>query len=98
MGDIADACDVERFLRSREGRAVLENIGSELKGKTIVEVTFSNEIHLIAVTLHLNDGSQHVVHHSELNLDVLRERFDDVLDREYFIDYPDRKPADISSQ
>ena len=56
MGDICDHNDLERFLRSSEGKEHLEDIRKMLLGHTICEVTFENEVHFITTTLHLDDG------------------------------------------
>jgi len=88
--------DVCRFLRSSEGQEHLEGIRQSLKDKTIVDVTFGNEIYGVVITLHLNDGETVEVTQPELDVGVLREDFADVLEREYYKDYPERKPEDSS--
>jgi len=91
MGDASNAKDVERLMRSEEGKAHLEETRQMLLGRTINDVTFSNETHSIATTLHLNDGT-FIVFQPSLEIEAIREEFKDVLEREYLVDYPDRKP------
>jgi len=92
MGDICDTNDLERFLRSPEGKAHLEEIRKILHGHTIREVTFSNEVHFIATTLHLDDGETFVVFQPSMEVGAIRSEFEEVIEREYYVDYPDRKP------
>jgi len=88
MGDLCDLNDLERFLRSPEGQAHLKEIRTMLKGRTITDVSFSNEVHCIETTLHLDDGETFVIYQPSLEVDALREEFAEVLQREYYIDYP----------
>jgi hypothetical protein len=90
MGDICDMNDIKRFIRSIEGRVHLGKIAAGLKGKKIVDVKFSNEVHAVAIRLHLNDGKTLVVFQPSLKVEVLREGFGEVLQREYLADYPER--------
>jgi len=92
MGDLSDMNDCERFLRSSEGQAHLEEIVAMLKGRTIISVTFSNEVRYIATTLHLDDGGTFLIFQPSLDVDALREQFAGVLEREYHIDHPKQKP------
>ncbi|MCL4217853.1 MAG: hypothetical protein KJ052_12720 [Candidatus Hydrogenedentes bacterium] len=91
MGDICNMADIERFLRSDQGKAALDEISAMLKGHTIVDVSFSNEVHCIALTLHLEDGGSYLVYPPSLEVDVLRETFGEVLEQEYYKDYPERR-------
>ena len=92
MGDICDMNDLERFLRSSEGKAHLEKVHQMLLGRTITDVSFTNEVGFIATTLHLDDGDTFFITQPSLEVEAIREQFADVLEREYRIDYPDRKP------
>lgn len=92
MGDVSDAADLERLLRSPEGQGYLDEIREMLLGRTIRKVTFDNEVHFIATTLHLDDGGTFAVFQPSLEVGAIREQFEDVLEREYYIDHPDRKP------
>ena len=94
MGDICDMNDLERFLRSPEGQAHLEEIRRMLKGHSVVDVSFTNEVHFIATTLHLDDGETFVITQPSLEVDALREQFEDVIEREYYVDFPQRKPKE----
>lgn len=86
--------DVERFMRSAKGIAYLEGIKASLTGRTIVDVSFSNEVSFIATTLHLNDGTTFFVMEASLDVEVLREEFKEVIDEEYFKDYPERRKSE----
>ena len=94
MGDICDMNDCERFLRSESGQAHLDEIVAMLKGRTIVDVTFSNEVSCIATTLHLDKGGGgFVVFQPSLDVDALREEFAEAIEEEYYKDYPERRPS-----
>ena len=91
MGDACNMNDCERFLRSNMGKAYLEEITAMLKGRTIVEVSYSNEVHCIATTLLLDDGTTFALWQPSLEVDALREQFADAIEEEYYKDYPDRR-------
>ena len=91
MGDLCNLNDLERFLRSPEGQAHLEEIRAMLKGRTITDVSFTNEVQFIETTLHLDDGETFLILQPSLDVDTLREEFAEVLRREYYVDYPERK-------
>lgn len=91
MGDITNMHDIERFVRSPEGSAYLEEIRNSLEGKTIDEVTFSNEVHFLATNLHLDDGEVFVVFQPSLEVGTIQHEFEEVIDREYKLDFPERK-------
>ena len=92
MGDIRDMNDCERFYRSKAGQAFIEENTAMLKGRTIVDVSYSNETQCIATTLHLDDHSQFVVFQPSMDVGILREDFADAIEEEYFKDYPERRP------
>ena len=48
------------------------------------------------MTLHLHDGGTVSVLDLSLQVEVLRDEFPEVIEREYYKDYPDRKPEDGS--
>ena len=93
MVDICDMNDLERFLRSTQGQAHLDEIIAMLKGRTITDVTFTNEVHRIATTLTLDDGGCFVVFQPSLEVDALREEFAEAIEEEYYKDYPERRPG-----
>lgn len=97
MGDISDNNDIERMIRSPEGAAHLEEIRLMLLGRTITEVSFSNEVSFIATTLHLDDGETFLLFQPSLEVEAIRDQFEDALEREYYKDYPERKPIEGSS-
>ena len=97
MGDICDMNDLERFLRSPEGKKHMAGIREMLFGHTITDVIFSNEVHFIITTLHLDDGETFVIFQPSLEVDAVREQFETVIEREYYTDFPDRKQADVDT-
>ncbi len=94
MGDVCNMNDCERFLRTDTGKAYLDEITAMLKGRTIVDVSYSNEVQCIATTLHLDDGTTFDLWQPSLDVDALREQFAELLEEEYFKDYPERRPSD----
>jgi len=97
MGDLCDQNDLDRFLRSPEGQEHLESLGRTLSKRRIVHVEFTNEIHAIAVTLHLDNGKTLDLYHPSLEVEAIREEFRDVLQREFDRDYPERIQNEYSS-
>jgi hypothetical protein len=91
MGDLSDMNDCDRVMRSKQGKAHLDEIVVMLKGRTITDVTFSNEVNYIATTLVLDDNSEFLVFQPSLEVDALREEFADAIREEYEKDYPERQ-------
>jgi hypothetical protein len=91
MGDLSDLNDVARVMRSCEGQARLEGIRVSLVGRTVVDVEFTNETHSIAILLRLDDGDTFLAMDPSLDVDALRDEFADVIQREYLVDYPERR-------
>lgn len=91
MGDACNMADIERFMRSRNGKKHLKEIEKMLKGHTIVNVTFTNEVWTIATEIHLDDGESFVIFQPSLEVDTLREQFGDAIQKEYYKDYPERR-------
>ena len=91
MGDLSNMNDLERFLRSPEGQVHLEEVRTMLKGRTITDVTFSNEVNFIETTLSLDDGESFVIYQPSLEVDALREEFAEAIREEYYKDYPERR-------
>ena len=94
MGDASDMADIERFMRSPEGEAHLKEVREMLQGHTIREVSFENDVHFITTTLHLDDGGAFVVFQPSMEIGAIRGEFEDVLEREYYVDYPERRPEE----
>ena len=94
MGDFCNMNDCERFMRSERGKAHLDEIIAMLKGRTIVEVTFSNEVSCVATTLWLDDNTTFVVFQPSIEVDALRDEFAEAIEEEYFKDYPERRPRE----
>lgn len=97
MGDVCDCNDLERFLRSPEGEEVLKGLRKTLEKRTIIGVEFSNEIHAIAMTLHLDNGEAVDLYHPSLEVDGIREEHPEVSEREFHRDHPDRVPSNRST-
>ncbi len=93
MGDLSDLNDVERVMRSPEGQARMEGIRQALLGRTVTRVEFANEVHGISVLLRLDDGGTFFAMDPSLDLEALRAEFGEVIRREYFADYPERRSA-----
>jgi hypothetical protein len=74
--------DLERFSRSPEGQACLEETRLMLEGRTIQKVTFSNEVNYIATTLELDNGEYFFISQPGLEVGVIREEFEEALNRE----------------
>ena len=98
MGDICDMNDLERMMRSTEGKAHLEEIRAMLLGHTINDVTFENQVHFISTTLHLDNGETFVVFQPSMEIEAIRDQFEKAIEREYYIDFPKRKPTDDESR
>ena len=94
MGGFADMNDIARLMRSPEGKAHLEEIRKMLEGRFIKKVEFTNEVHFIATTLVLDDGERFFIAQPSLEIDAIREQFAEVLEREYYADYPERSRKD----
>lgn len=94
MGDASDQADVERFSRSREGKRCMAKFREGLTGKRIVGVDFSEYSIGVGITLLLDDGDFldliDTVH--AFSVAALRDRFQHVLLRGYYEDFPDRRP------
>jgi len=93
MGSASDMADIERFLRSGEGKKHLEEIRQSLLNRKILDITFSNEIWTVVTELKLDNGETFAIFQPSLEVDALREEFQEALEEEYYKDYPDRKPA-----
>ncbi|MBI5090925.1 MAG: hypothetical protein HZB26_00610 [Candidatus Hydrogenedentes bacterium] len=96
MGDACNMADIDRFMRSKAGKKHLREIRRMLKGHTVVDVSFANDVWCVATTLHLDDGETFEVYQPSLEVDALREEFHDVLQEEYFKDYPERRGTEES--
>jgi hypothetical protein len=96
MGDLCDVNDVGRFMRSTQGREHLESLRSQLIGRRITDIAFSNEVFGIMTTLHLDDGGTFLVLDLSLTVETLRDEFSEAIEEEYYIDYPERRPQTSS--
>jgi hypothetical protein len=65
-----------------------------LVGRTICDVQFLNEVHYVATLLHLDDGETFALFQPSLEVEALREQFAEAIEREYYIDFPERCPKE----
>lgn len=93
MGDASDEADLGRFMRSVAGRTYLDEIEGMLKGRRIIEVSFSNQVHAIVTRLHLDDGGAFDLWQPSLRLEAVQEAYEEAIEEEYYKDFPDRRPA-----
>lgn len=91
MGDACNMNDLERFMRSPEGKAHLERIRKCTISRRVIGVEFSNDIDTIGIELNFDDGTTFACRRPEMDIDALREEFTEVLEREYYVDFPERK-------
>lgn len=91
MGDASDFGDLERFMRSSEGKAYLRRIEVRLANRRIESVRFVNQTHAIGIELLLDNGTKEQIFVPGLEVEALRKTFESVLEREYHKDFPDRR-------
>lgn len=94
MGDATDHADVGRFMRSKEGQRALDRFCARLEGKRIERVGLTHNGSGIGIELTLEGGGALDLAET-LNafaVESLRERYARVLDREYSVDFPERRP------
>ena len=94
MGDASDYADVERFARTPEGKRALEQFRLGVLGKTISDVKFCHLSTGVSTTLHFADGGHLdlTVVEQAFSIQSLRDRYRWLLDREYYVDFPERDP------
>jgi len=90
MGSVCDSADIDRFMRSSEGKARLDDIRLAVEGKLIESISFSNEMLHVGIEFHFQDGTKFDCTLPELDVEYLRAEYDVVLQREYYVDYPSR--------
>ena len=61
-------------------------------GRTIVDVEFINEVHFINVTLRLDSGETFAMSDASMEVEAIRVEFEEALEREFYLDFPERKP------
>lgn len=95
MGDASDHADVGRFMRSPEGQRALDQFQQGLIGKVICDVTFCHLSTGVSVTLHFGDGGHLdlTVVEQAFAIESLRQRYGWLLEREYYVDFPERQPG-----
>ena len=95
MGDLCDMNDVDRFMRSANGKEHLEGVVRLLKGKTIADVAFSNQVHAVMMILRLSNGDTMEILQPDHEVEAIREAFAEAIEEEYFKDYPERKDSEF---
>jgi hypothetical protein len=95
MGDSSDFADVGRFMRTAEGQRALDQFREGLLGKVVCDVTFCHLSTGVSATLHFADGGHMdlTVVEQAFSVESLRRRYGYVLDREFYLDFPNRKPG-----
>ena len=95
MGDASDLADVARFTRSPEGRRALDKFKTSVTGKRIVGANFCELSTGVSITLLLEDGDylDLSIVEQAFSVESLRQRYARVLEREYYKDFPERKPG-----
>ena len=92
MGDICNMNDLERFMRSEEGRAEMDRVRDILLNGGIVGVAFESNISEIMLVLDVVHGLEtKTICLPIWSVDELRSEFEEAIEREYFVDYPERK-------
>lgn len=96
MGDASDFADVERFMRTPEGKRVLDRFARGVTGKTVREVHFQNNTAGVGVALAFGDGDLLDLGEATdaFSVGSLRERYMRILEREYRKDFPGRGEAE----
>lgn len=82
-------------MRCAEGQRALNQFQKSLLEKVICDVTFCHLSTGVSVTLHFADGGHLdlTIVEQAFSIESLRQRYGSVLEREYYIDFPDRKPG-----
>ncbi len=95
MGDASDYSQVGHFLRSPEGQRALEQFRQSQLGKVISDVSFCQLSTGVSITLHFADGGHLdlTIVEQAFAIESLRDRYAAVLDREYYVAFPERKPG-----
>jgi len=92
MGCSSDMADVIRWTRSPEGQRALEQFRQSQLGKVISDVSFCHLSTGVSVTLHFADGGHLdlTIAEQAFSVESLRQRYPRVLEREYYVDFPER--------
>jgi hypothetical protein len=82
MGDGSDHTDVMRFMMSEEGKEHLDTIRRSIQGKTVTTVRFENNTSSIKTVLQFDDGTRFYSVQPCHDIAVLRELYEEVIERE----------------
>jgi len=93
MGDGSDHADVGRFIRTAEGQQILGRFRDRLIGKTITGVEFTHNSTGVGILLTFDDRDLLDLAEAieSFSVETLRRRYMRVLDREYYVDFPERQ-------
>ena len=97
MGDVSDRADVERFMRSETGQKVLAQTRKDFRGRWINDISFADDVDGVKATITFRVGEPVDVTLPDLTLGLIREEYEEVLEEEYYRDFPDRRPEEGSS-
>ncbi len=92
MGDASDRADVERFMRSETGQKILAKTRKEFQGRWISSISFSDDVDGVTGMITFTAGDPVNVILPGLTLGLIREEYDEVLEEEYYRDFPERRP------
>ena len=92
MGDASDRADVERFIRSTVGQKVLGKTRKAFQGLWISDISFAPRVEGVMGTITFHAGNPVDVLLPNLSLGRIRDAYEDVLEEEYYRDFPDRRP------
>jgi hypothetical protein len=82
MGDGSDYTDIMRFMMSKEGKGHLDTIRRSIQGRTVSTVRFENNTSNIKTILQFENGSHFYCIQPCHDIAVLRELYDEVIERE----------------
>ena len=86
MSKPEDVYDLDLALRSCECQEYLDETRQALLGRTIVDISFSNEGSHIATYLHLDDNESFYIMQPSLDVETIRDLFELVIERERQLD------------
>ncbi|HOZ48668.1 MAG TPA: hypothetical protein PLO37_15620 [Candidatus Hydrogenedentes bacterium] len=96
MGDAGDLKDVERFIRSETGQGILAQVRKAFQGRWISDVSFNPDVKGVRATVVFHAGEPVDVLLPDLTLERIQRDHEEVLEEEYYRDYPERRPnADL---
>jgi len=83
MGYREDVKDLDRFMRSKEGKETIKELRTQLAGKRIQSIQFTNEGDYVAANLKLEDKSVVQLLPPFLEIETIRFMHPQVFERKY---------------